>query len=533
MSPQDALQKLREQIDDVQEATDTGDREIAGAVENILQRQEVVEPYREDDEHRDTVFRLAWWMFVRAPALDIRHFVFSSMALDVVQSGTRSLEKSFEDLANLETSYSLDNPAPLPTDDNERVRKLQASFKSGADQLDELFDYDGDKLQDLITDIVGKLLQEEDFFRDLSRTIAEDLMDQFGDLADSGAFQEAMHTPMGDDAHDHAEDYDELGRAEDYVQRGHERYEEGDVDGAVDDYTEALDIGGDDPDVYRKRGVARAAMNDVDGAIEDWTQALELDPDHVEARVDRALAYYEDQQPEKALEDFNKAVEHEERAEIFANRGVARFQTGDVEGAREDLNRAIDMDDESVPAYLNRAMLRQATGDLVGAFKDYDKVVEIDPENADAFASRGYLRLEQGELDDAVEDFQKAIDIRPYDASNYYNLGNAYAEKAEWEKAIEQYDEAIELDPEDPQAYSNRGSAKIQLEDFHGAIDDWNEATDLDPYNPVPYVKRAGVWNMLDEEEEALKDLDKALEVAPDDWELRPRVVQMVAELTD
>ncbi len=532
MSPQEALEQLREQIDEVQKATDTGDREIARAVENVLQRQDVLEPYRDDEHHEDALYRLAWWMFVRAPALDIRHFVFSSMALDVVQSGTRSLEKSFEDLANLESSHSLDNPAPLPVEETDEIRKLRSAFKAGADHLDELFDYEADKLEKLLTGVVGKLLEQQEFFRNLSRSIAEDLMTQFGDLAESGAFQDAMHSPLGDE-HDHEEEYDELGRAEDYLQRGAERYEQGDVDGAVDDYTEALEIGDEDPDVYRRRGVARAAMNDVEGAIEDWTAALELDPDHVEARVDRALAYYEHQRPEKALEDFDAAAERKERPEIFANRGVARFQTGDVDGAREDLNRALDLDDESVPAYLNRAMVRQATGDVVGALKDFGRVVELDPDNADAYASRGYLRLEQGELEAAVEDFEQAIEARPYDATNYYNLGNAYAEQAEWEEAIEQYDQAIELDPEDPQAYSNRGSAKVQLQDFQGAIDDWNEATDLDPYNPIPYVKRAGVWNMLDEEDEALADLDKALEVAPDDWDLRPRVVQMVAELTD
>ncbi|MFB6350571.1 MAG: tetratricopeptide repeat protein [Bradymonadaceae bacterium] len=532
MTPQDALDKLYAQIETVQDETDTGDREIARAVENVLRRQDVVEPYREEPEHRDALLRLAWWMFVRAPGLDLRHFVYSSMALDVIQSDTRDLASSFEDLKNLEDAFSLDDPAPSPIEETDEVLEIREAFKEGADHVEEVFEHDGDAIQELITNVVAKLLQSQDLFQKLSRNIAEDLMEQFSDLAESDAFDDAMHTPLGEGTHDHAEDYEELDAPDAYVERGDKRYEQGDLDGAIADYTEALEIGDEETDIYRKRGVSRAAMNDVDGAIEDWSRALELDPENVEARVDRALVFYENDQPERALEDYDKAAEQEERPEVFANRGVARFQTGDVQGAREDLDRALELDEESVPAYLNRALVRQATGDLSGAFEDYDHVLEIGPENADAYASRGYLRLEKGELEGAVSDFQEATEIRPYDATTYYNLGNAYAEQAEWEEAIEQYDQAIDLDPEDPQAYSNRGSAKIQLKDFHGALDDWNEATDLDPYNPVPYVKRAGVWQMLDEEDEAMDDLRKALEVAPEDWQLRPRVEHMVEEIT-
>lgn len=526
------FEDLRDQLVDVHEQTGAGDRQFARAVENILRRQDIVDPFRGDEAFRDPLYRLAWWMFVRAPALDMRHFVFSSMALDVVQSGTRSLDETLEDLEELEENRSLDDPAPSPIEVDDDVRAVQGAFRTGASRVDEIMELGADELQPLITGVVGELLERKEFFRELSQTIAEDLMEEFGDLADSGAFDEAMHTPLGDDSeHAHSHDYEELDRAEEYVERANERYEHGDVDGAVDDYTEALEMAGDDSDIYRQRGVARAAMNDIDEAIEDWTTALELDSENVSALVDRALARLETGQAEEALEDYDRAAELDERAEIFANRGVARFQTGDFEGAKEDLDHALELDEESVPAYLNRAMIRQATGDLVGAFKDYGAAIEIDSNCAQAYASRGYLRLEQGELEAAIDDFESVTEIHPYDASNYYNLGNAYAEKGDWDRAIAQYDRAIDLDPEDPQAYSNRGSAKIQRQNFQGAIDDWNEAIELDPYNPIPYVKRAGVWNMLDQEDEAVEDLEQALEVAPEDWELLPRVEQMLEQL--
>src|SRR2546423_1794714 len=71
----------------------------------------------------------------------------------------------------------------------------------------------------------------------------------------------------------------------DYNNRGDARFAKGDHDGAIADYTKAIEI---DPRVagpYAGRGLARQAKGDLDGAIADYTKAIEIDP-HL------ALAYY-------------------------------------------------------------------------------------------------------------------------------------------------------------------------------------------------------------------------------------------------
>lgn len=535
----EALDELREQIDSLRDDTGASDRKIAEAVRTILQRQDVIEPFNENNEHIDALYRLTWWMFVRATALDIRQFIYSSMALQVV-GADRTLDDTLDDLEELEREYSLDNPAPPPFESTDEYRELQQAFRQNAEFVEDIHQMDLQGLEPLITHAVEALLKREEIFRELSRSVAEGLMGSFGDMAEEGAFDDSLHGPGrhvddedGEGGHvgHHHDEYEELDSADDYVARAAERYENGEVDGAVDDLTEALSLAGEQPDILHKRGVARAAMNNVDGAMEDWDRAIELDDTHVGALVDRALALYDADQPGEALDDYDRAADIEERPEIFANRGVARFEVGDIDGALADFEHALELDDELVAAYLNRAMVRRATGDVDGAVDDYTAAIDLDPHCAEAYAGRGFIRLQREEYEAAVGDLDAAIEEQPYEAEHYYNRGNAYAGQEEFKKAIDSFDEAIEQDPEDAQSYANRGTARIQLEDFKGAIDDWDKAIELDPYAPMPYLKRAAAWNLLDQEDEAVHNLTRALEVAPEDWPHRQRARLMLEEL--
>ena len=65
---------------------------------------------------------------------------------------------------------------------------------------------------------------------------------------------------------------------------------------------------------YYSRGIARRAKGDLEGALQDYTEAIRLKPNF-------ALAYY-DLKP-----DF---------ATAYNNRGVARRDKGDLEGALQD-----------------------------------------------------------------------------------------------------------------------------------------------------------------------------------------------------
>ena len=66
--------------------------------------------------------------------------------------------------------------------------------------------------------------------------------------------------------------------------------EMGPVNGALQDYTEAIRLEPDNADAFLNRGIARADKGDVDGALQDYTEAIRLKPDDAEANRRRRPA---------------------------------------------------------------------------------------------------------------------------------------------------------------------------------------------------------------------------------------------------
>jgi tetratricopeptide (TPR) repeat protein len=64
-------------------------------------------------------------------------------------------------------------------------------------------------------------------------------------------------------------------------------------------------------------------------------------------------------------------------AETFNNRGNARYNKGDLDGALEDYNEAIRLKSDYVKAFYQRSITRKAMGDKEGAREDYDEAIRL------------------------------------------------------------------------------------------------------------------------------------------------------------
>src|SRR5208283_5201945 len=82
---------------------------------------------------------------------------------------------------------------------------------------------------------------------------------------------------------------------------GDAKKSKGDLDGAIGDYTKAIELNPNDDYAYFRRGSAKYAKHDWDGAIADITKALELKPDD-------AFAYHTRGNAEESKGDWDKAI---------------------------------------------------------------------------------------------------------------------------------------------------------------------------------------------------------------------------------
>lgn len=126
-----------------------------------------------------------------------------------------------------------------------------------------------------------------------------------------------------------------------YLERALQRFEGGYYKGAVDDYTNALEIDPGDPEIWLGRGLAREKLKDYEGAFSDYTRAIDLKEDFFKAWINRGNVLFKLDRYSDAIEDFNVALIYQSNyAPAIYNRAMAKAKLKNKQGACEDLKLA-------------------------------------------------------------------------------------------------------------------------------------------------------------------------------------------------
>ena len=106
-----------------------------------------------------------------------------------------------------------------------------------------------------------------------------------------------------------------------------------------------------------------------------------------------------------AIANYDQALKHDpNNAEAYYNRGKARSDLGDLEGARADYGKALKLNPDNVEAYNKREKARSDLAELEEAIGDYNQALKLNPDYAEAYNSRGNARYDLGELKGAIAD---------------------------------------------------------------------------------------------------------------------------------
>ncbi len=128
--------------------------------------------------------------------------------------------------------------------------------------------------------------------------------------------------------------------------RGNEKQEDGDLEGAIADFTEAVELAPEEHAPLYNRGNARSLAGDTAGAMDDYTAAIELSPAFAPA---------------------------------WQRRGLTKQRRGDLHGALEDLDEAVRLEPDEPSALGERAALRALHEDFAGAVEDCERALAKAP----------------------------------------------------------------------------------------------------------------------------------------------------------
>jgi len=284
-----------------------------------------------------------------------------------------------------------------------------------------------------------------------------------------------------------------------------------------------------DIDVINTRGNLKFKEKDYNGAILEYSKAIEINPDFEKAYHNRALAHNKLENYNEAIKDYNKLIEINPINETaYYNRGNAKRDLEDFKGAIIDYSKAIKINPNLALAYKYRGISRIRLQDNLDAIKDFSKALEINPNDETVYYSRGIVRIFFRDFDEAIQDFVKAVQINPnYDA--------AFKRINEAKRKLEFYDNFIKNHREEEyvgemkdlfkfetevnpyaDAYYYNGMLKYELEDYLGAIEAFNKSIELKTIcRELAYLNRGNARRSLGKYEDAMKDYDKVIERTP------------------
>ena len=133
-------------------------------------------------------------------------------------------------------------------------------------------------------------------------------------------------------------------RAELYAQAGQGWMEAGQAENAAAAQSLALELKGNDPDLWIDRGLSYAAMKAWPRAISDFDHALGLRPKDIETLVLRAAAWRNSGDARRALQDAQYALRlAPDHSEALLERGFANLQLGNRSAATADFRKVADL----------------------------------------------------------------------------------------------------------------------------------------------------------------------------------------------
>ena len=149
---------------------------------------------------------------------------------------------------------------------------------------------------------------------------------------------------------------------------------------------------------HYNHGLKKTAKGDLDGAIEDFSRAIEISSSLVPAKRTRDRSWNNTSKFDTSSESDAITVIDPFTADAYNNRGAAFYRKGDLDGAIGDFDDALRINPGLAAAYLNRGASRRAKGDLKGALTDLDRALSIKGDFSEAYNNRGALRRDLGRL---------------------------------------------------------------------------------------------------------------------------------------
>ena len=233
-----------------------------------------------------------------------------------------------------------------------------------------------------------------------------------------------------------------------YLERARKLAQEGSLQQAAADYSEAIRLRLDNADAWMGRGKARIGLGRYRDAIDDFDQVLRLRPGFVDATLERAFAFGQAGDFSSAVNDFTRVLRAQpSNARALKLRGAAYWEMEQLPRAIDDLSAALRLEPDDAQLFLTRAEIYTAQERFSSALADRSEAVRLLPQSAEARLARGGSYHALGMHDQGLADRSDAIRLKPELAEAWCARGSAYFLLGDYAKALGDLEQALRLKP--------------------------------------------------------------------------------------
>ncbi len=263
--------------------------------------------------------------------------------------------------------------------------------------------------------------------------------------------------------------------SEEYDERAHALYNEGEYDAALDMLREGLVRYPDSVELHVGAGYARLARDEYAWARRSFERGLALDAEHEDALAGLGEVLLKFGQVDEGLRQFERTIElgYEDDVDLMLQIGRALFREGFVDNALVFFERSVAQAADSAEAVACVGYAQHRLGHDMDAMVALRRALSLDPDFAEARVYLANLLYDGGETDAAIAEFDRTAPEDHWDElgiwrlmelkKTVYKLADEDPELRPWEARLVELsgdpDAVDELLAEVEQAFAEQESA--------------------------------------------------------------------------
>ncbi len=267
-----------------------------------------------------------------------------------------------------------------------------------------------------------------------------------------------------------------------------------------------------EPDIPLLAGYVHQHNGQLDRALQDFTEALKRDPKVVTAYVNRGYVLNNLHQPEAAAADFESAIKLEPKnGQAHLGLAYAYLDLNRSEAAIRQSELAEQVMGDSELVHVIRATAYGRRGMLTKAIGEYRAALKFAPNDGSLHLGLGNAMFAERHYHQAVDELHIAEKLTPDNPAVYALLARAYAYLQDREQTLHYVQLAEQHAEQTPAAGNGKKSGNIQLSEI--------------------YVQTGQALSTLGDQRAAMERFRKALAVPNSDRvSVRLAIAQLMAQ---